>query len=348
MTRRGGDARELAAMLAARIGVLAPELLPAGQRDGRHWRCGSLAGEPGQSLAINLTGGKAGVWHDFSTGEAGDALDLVAGVLFRGDRRAAMAWAAGWLGLARHGAPGRAVPPTRQPLPAIATSMESAEDVTRRRRALALFLDAAPVAATPAAAYLAARGLPVEDLRHPPRALRFHPACFCTEIRAPLPAMLAAIVTAEGQHLGTHRTWLARGEDGFWRKAPLCDPKKTYGGYRGGFVPLARGASGQPIRRAPRGEAVAIAEGIETALSVALACPELRVLASVALPNMARIVLPPAIGRVILCADADHDNQAASALLDAAARHFAAEGRDVRIARPPVGKDFNDTLNQSP
>jgi hypothetical protein len=348
MTQCRAGARELAARLAAQIGALAPELLPAGRRDGRHWRCGSLAGEPGQSLAINLAGSKAGVWHDFATGEAGDALDLVAGVLFRGDRRAAMHWAAGWLGTAEHGAPDRGVPPIRRPLPAMAPATEADEDVKRRRRALALFLEAQPLAGTPAAAYLAARGLHVQDLSHSPRALRFHPACFCAEIAEPMPAMLAAIVTAAGRHLGTHRTWLARAEDGLWRKAPLRDPKKTYGGYRGGFIPLARGASGQPIRRAPRGDAVAIAEGIETALSVALACPELRVIASVALPNMARIALPPAIGRVILCADADRDNAAAAALLDAAARRFAAEGRDVRIARPPVGKDFNDTLNQSP
>jgi hypothetical protein len=26
--------------------------------------------------------------------------------------------------------------------------------------------------------------------------------------------------------------------------------------------------------------------------------------------------------------------------------HFAAEGRAVRIARPPIGKDFNDTLQR--
>jgi hypothetical protein len=118
----------------------------------------------------------------------------------------------------------------------------------------------------------------------------------------------------------------------------------TLGSYAGGFIPLWRGASGKPLRDAPPGEAVAIAEGIETALSVALACPELRVLASVALPNMARLVLPATVARVVLCRDNDDHNPKAGELLMRAAARFAAEGREVRIARPPVGKDFNDTL----
>lgn len=156
--------------------------------------------------------------------------------------------------------------------------------------------------------------------------------------------MLAAITTAQGAHVGTHRTWLAQDAEGVWRKAPLRDPKKTFGPYAGGFIPLARGMSGRPMREAPEGDAVAVAEGIETALSVAIACPSLRVVAAVALPNMGRINLPPAVSRVILCADNDDDNPKAGELLRRAADRFASEGREVRIARPPVGKDFNDTL----
>jgi hypothetical protein len=40
----------------------------------------------------------------------------------------------------------------------------------------------------------------------------------------------------------------------------------------------------------------------------------------------------------------DADNPKAADLLQRAAERLASEGRDVRIARPPVGKDFNDTL----
>ncbi|MFT8371837.1 MAG: hypothetical protein ABF641_12465, partial [Acetobacter sp.] len=82
---RRPSASELARLLAARIQQLVTELLPAGQRDGHEWRCGSLAGEKGQSLAVHLSGQRAGVWCDFSSGERGDSLDLVASVLFNGD-----------------------------------------------------------------------------------------------------------------------------------------------------------------------------------------------------------------------------------------------------------------------
>lgn len=87
MTR---DASEISRMLAGQIRTLAPELLPNGRRDGHEWRVGSLAGERGQSLGIHLTGSRAGVWCDFASGERGDALGLVAAVLFAGDIAAAL------------------------------------------------------------------------------------------------------------------------------------------------------------------------------------------------------------------------------------------------------------------
>ncbi len=337
---KGPGAADLSAMLAGDIGSVAAHLLPAGRRDGPHWRCGGVDGSPGQSLAVHISGSRAGIWHDFATGESGDALDLVASVLFRGSKKDAMDWARRWLNVEA----GKPVPPPRRPPEAVQRS-DQAEAEARQRKALALFLSgAAAIRDTPAAYYLEARGITFDDLARQPGALRFHPEVWCSEIAKPLPAMLAAITAAQGAHVGTHRTWLAQDAGGVWRKAPLRDPKKTLGPYAGGFIPVARGMSGRPMREAPEGDAVAVAEGIETALSVAIACPSLRVIAAVALPNMGRINLPPAVSRVILCADNDDDNPKAGELLHRAANRFASEGREVRIARPPIGKDFNDTL----
>jgi len=95
---------------------------------------------------------------------------------------------------------------------------------------------------------------------------------------------------------------------------------------------------------APMGETVAIAEGIETALSVVLACPELRVLAAVSLSGMARVELPPSITNILVCADNDDDNPVAAQALDRAVARFIGEGRAVRVARSPIGSDFNDLL----
>ncbi len=348
-----GEAGRVAGLLAARMPALCAELLPGGVREGPEWRCGSLAGERGRSLAARLHGDRVGVWSDFSTGEAGDALDLVAQVRCGGDRGEAMRWARAWLGEAPPACvpQGAARPAPAAPAPAHAAAIGTAigtagdpEREARRRRAVALFL-AAPegIAGTPVADYLAGRAIDLAELRRAPRCLRFHPAVFCREAGGVLPAMLAAITDAEGQHVATHRTWLAPAGPGAWRKAALRDPKMTLGSYAGGAVRVWRGASGKPMRDALPGEPVAIAEGIETALSVAVACPELRVLAAVSLANMGRIMLPAGLGVVILCADNDGASGARAALERAAVR-LVAEGRAVRVARSPIGKDFNDAL----
>lgn len=340
MSGRMGAA-ELAAALAERVDALAPELLPAGYREGPHWRCGGIDGSAGQSLALHLSGTKAGVWHDFATGDKGDALDLVAATRFGGDRRSAMRWARDWLGVPDRSSRARHAPSARRS----ERSDPAADGERLRRRALALFLEGREnLRETPVAAYLAGRGVRLEVLGRSPRALRFHPAVWCREVGRKLPAMLAAVTDGTGVHVATHRTWLAEGEGGAWHKATLRDPKKSLGAFAGGFIPLQRGRSGKPLAKAPHGEGVAIAEGIETALSVALACPELRVLAAVALANMKRIELPATVTRVVICADDDRGNPKAQALVQQAAERFAAQGRAVGIAKPPVGKDFNDTL----
>ena len=62
--------------LAQRAQDVTEMLLPRGHKEGKEWRCGSLLGEPGQSLSVHLAGHKAGLWCDFATDEAGDLIDL--------------------------------------------------------------------------------------------------------------------------------------------------------------------------------------------------------------------------------------------------------------------------------
>ncbi|MDH2052549.1 toprim domain-containing protein [Achromobacter marplatensis] len=70
------NAGELARTMAASASTLVPYLLPQGKKAGPEWKVGSVGGEAGSSLSVRLTGNKAGVWSDFSTGESGDLLDL--------------------------------------------------------------------------------------------------------------------------------------------------------------------------------------------------------------------------------------------------------------------------------
>jgi hypothetical protein len=67
---------------------LVTEWLPAGRREGHEWKVGSLSGEPGRSLSINLS---SGVWKDFSTDAGGgDPVSLLAAIRSCGMKDAAV------------------------------------------------------------------------------------------------------------------------------------------------------------------------------------------------------------------------------------------------------------------
>jgi twinkle protein len=66
--------------LASRAQSVAEMLVPDGKKESSEWRAATMHGGKGQSFAVHLTGNKAGIWSDFSTGEAGDLLDLWCGV----------------------------------------------------------------------------------------------------------------------------------------------------------------------------------------------------------------------------------------------------------------------------
>lgn len=70
------NAGDIAQQLADRAADVAAYLLPGGKKAGPEWEAGSVSGEAGQSLSVRLTGGKAGVWKDFQSGDSGDLLDL--------------------------------------------------------------------------------------------------------------------------------------------------------------------------------------------------------------------------------------------------------------------------------
>ena len=284
------------------------------------------------SFRVCLTGDKAGLWQDHATGEGGDALDLLA-YIRRLPLREAITEARGFLGVDDAAIPGPRIVPEGPP---------PADAAARRNAALKIWLAAKTLApGDPVVSYLAGRGIDLTSMGRAPRALRFHPALFNREVNAHLPAMVAA-VTLGGSHCATHRTWLAQ-DGGRWRKAKLEKAKMVYGPMAGGHIALWRGASGKALRDAPAGETVAIAEGIETALSVAVACPELRVLAGVSVTNLGHLVLPEAVTDVILAAD--NDAGRTDAQLHQAAERYLAEGRRVRIAMTAVAEaDWNDIL----
>jgi hypothetical protein len=342
------DIREIVRMLAAQAPRLAAELLPNGRREGNEWRVGSIHGEPGRSMAVHLSPRKGAIWCDFASGQAGDGLDLIAAVLFAGDKRQAVAWARRWLGLDAGHDPAEAERRRLLTERALARAADPDDDAARRhmqRVALAFWASARPsIVNTPVDAYLRGRAINLAELGRQPRALRFHPSLFHRPSGQRLPAMVAAITSAHGAHIATHCTWLAQdARTGRWRKAPVEPAKMVFGPMRGATIRLWRGASNKPLADAPPGDVVAIAEGIENALTVALECPEWRVLAAVSSGNLPAIELPPQCSQIVLIADRDGENPQPRRAREAAIDRWLREGRRVRVATPPAGfKDFNE------
>ena len=145
------------------------------------------------------------------------------------------------------------------------------------------------------------------------------------------PIMLAAITNLQGDIVAVHRTYLAKEGIG---KAPVEPAKMTLGPIAGGSVQLA-----------PAGEKLAIAEGIETALSV-MQATGIPSWAAVNAGNISALILPPLplASEVIIAAD--HDTHGVGqAAARRAAELWATQGRKVRIAIPPKpDADFNDLL----
>jgi hypothetical protein len=60
--------------LQSRLGDWVTVLLPGARLSGTHYRAGSVLGEPGTSLAIDVS---SGLWFDHATGQKGGLLDLI-------------------------------------------------------------------------------------------------------------------------------------------------------------------------------------------------------------------------------------------------------------------------------
>jgi hypothetical protein len=224
-----------------------------------------------------------GIWHCFGCGEGGDAIAYRRRA-WREDFPTAVQQLALLAGMT---VPGVIPRRDRAPLAPVVPRATDQEAVAERRadaeRAGEAWRHAVPGAGTPVETYLRSRGilLPVPpSLRYCARlpywtagpAGRMHKV-------GEFPAMLGAIQNAAGGIVGLHRTYL---DPDTFRKLTAVAPD--------GEVLVAKKMTGtlmgSAVRFARAGETLALAEGIESALSVAQACPGLPVWAALSLNNL--------------------------------------------------------------
>jgi putative DNA primase/helicase len=195
-------------------------------------------------------------------------------------------------------------------------------DADRTKAALRMWGATSPASGTRVETYLRSRDIFIP----PPVPLRFHAALNHPRGQR-WPAMVALVTCgADGRPVTVHRTFLARDGSG---KAPVEHAKMMLGPCRGGAVRLG-----------PAGHRLLVAEGIETALSVMQATAQ-PAWAALSTSGLRTLELPNHVRDVVLLADGDAPGEAAAQ--DAGLR-WKRQGRRVRIARPPRGLDFNDSL----
>jgi hypothetical protein len=333
------DLPEIKAALQAQIETVCRHLLPGGRRSGNYWMARNPARDDKHigSFWVSLRGGAAGAWRDEATGDKGDVLGLICHCQST-DLRGALAWARDWL---------RLQPPA--PIVRREEAKERADDDAdlgkKRRQAMAVWLDAeTPILSTLADVYLRSRGIDLERFARLPRALRFSPAQRHYESGRLWPCLVAAMTAADGSFAAIHRTFLS--DDGRG-KAPVEPVRKMWPSYRGAAIHLWRGETGLPVRQAAEQglwDRLALVEGIEDGLALALACPELRVWVVGSLSNLGAQALPQCCGEVIVCADNDWGKPGAERQLERALDNLGSQGRPVKVARATIGKDVNDEL----
>lgn len=202
-------------------------------------------------------------------------------------------------------------------------AMRRAEAAKRSRQAKAIWSEAQPISGTVAEAYLRGRCITCAL----PNTLRYHPAAWHGATAKRLPALVALVDGGDG--FAVHRTYLR--PDGLG-KADVEPAKAMLGATSGGAVRITEGDG--PL---------VIAEGVETALSLAsgLMPASVTVWAALSTSGMQSLKLPPDLGRLTIASDGDKPGREAANTL---AERAHALGWQVSLLPAPDGRDWNDFL----
>lgn len=186
----------------------------------------------------------------------------------------------------------------------------------------------------PVDTYLKSRGI---QLTTYPNDLRFHPNLPYYNDKGiffgRLPAMLALIQNVQNQKVCLHRTYLGDG-----CKADVPVPKKL-------MTPIKPGAlRGAAIKLfEPIDKTLALAEGIETALSYYIAT-NIPVWSTINSHGLEKVIIPHNVINIIILVDNDKSGcgQKAGIILS---KRLVNDGKKVKRIMPPTpGFDFNDLL----
>lgn len=324
---------------------------------------------PGSFIVYGAGHKKAGGWVDYVDPDRlkGDALDL-AGYIKTGDprdRREAYKWGLRFLGWEGVGGLDRTEDmAARAQLEIDRKEAEARAAAERERERRTVFNvwshDRRLEPGNVAWRYLSeTRGIDLALLaaeKRLPNAVRYRMEAFDPIGERRWAAMTSLITSHDDRPLAVHRTFLDRETH---QKADISAPRRiSPAGFWGGAIRLAKGASRlSPAKALEAGcrDVLAIAEGVEDALSVAVAVREWRVWAAGTLGAMGAVIWPENTRAVVLIKDrtdlkaTERARQEAEGHWQAALRKAALQAQEKSIALywvEPKGdaKDFNDAL----
>jgi hypothetical protein len=306
------------------------------------------------SFVIWTQGSAAGAWKEFAGIQAkGDIFGLIGYVRGLQEKIDAYWWALDYLGLERGRIRTKAddqLARERREKDAAAARVKDAQAAEAKQRQLfGLWLGLPPIAGTPAERYLReVRGIPLERLKHPPGALRWAERVEWVDPETgevfEWRHVMVSAMTAGKKVTALHRTWLKPDGSG---KAGRTKDKTMIGSASGAAIRISAGPSGLSPTRAEsagRSDPLIITEGIEDALTLAVARPDCRVWAAGSLDLMRLFPWPGCASAVVLAADNDWDKPEAVKAFERVEAYWRrnAHGRSVHIVRAAAGKDFND------
>lgn len=369
------EIQEVKQLLTDRIQDVCHWLLPDGRRIGTKWKSNNpVTGDTSKTPELNVwVTGAVGSWKCFRSGDKGDVLNLVAYV-HGTDFAGAMTLAKDFLGLRSMSAEERRSNQTRARRAAVKADDAARKKETRLRQDCEKrFLAAAPFgrgspAEVHARDYWRGRGLDIEAVETLDRSsFRFSPQTeywsliewredpntgrfFKARPGPSFPAILSAMRGPMGQFIDHHVTFL---DPRCPEKAtlPLDDkgkprsPRLMRCPNAGAVIRISHGPEGEPPEHSSRPFPLILAEGVETALSLALAVPEARVWACGSINGIRFApVNYPFVSALLVAGQNDWDKPTAQKQVASALEELETSGKPLELMLSHVGSDFNDLM----
>lgn len=361
------DRDEVKELLKSRIEDLCAQLLPDGRRQGRLWVAhnpvtADFSQSPEFKVALNQD---VGAWKDWRSGAKGDVLHLISYLQGYESFSDTMTWARNFLGLSTMR------PAERAALDAEARRRAADRRVAAERTRLFKIVKAEEkflagsafggrsVAEQHARRYFAGRKCPLEDVVHvDATTFRFADQSeywtrgeyrtddagrrYKVKDGPKYPAIHSAMRAASGLVTACHVTFL---DPVLPKKISLEDAnaKLIFGEAKGSVIRISHGPENVAPEVAQEQHPLIVCEGVETGLSLAIACPSARVWAAGSLSNMGNVPLwMECIPSLILARDNNHGNAQAERQLEGVLKQLAEHGKPMSVIASHVGDDFND------